>query len=47
VNVLVSPEVREEDFTGVWSDICERIKDVTGKGQRRALISIVSREMRV
>ena len=32
VNVLVSPEVREEDFTGVWPDICERIKDVTGKG---------------
>jgi hypothetical protein len=45
VNVLVSPEVREEDFPGVRSDICKRIKDVTGK--EAYLISIVARAMRV
>jgi hypothetical protein len=45
VDVLVSPKVREEDFTGVRSDICEGIQDVTGK--EAYLISIVARAMRV
>ena len=45
MNILVSPEVREEDFTGVRSDIGKRIENVTGK--EAYLISIVARAMRV
>ena len=46
MNVLVRPEVREEDFTGIRSDVCKGVKDVTvWKGD--ILNFVVARTMRV